>query len=72
VDEDYVSNAAWVRPAGRPDTIDEVADQYERPVAGSGSIAFWGAPETSGWPRSPRSWRPSEHRSIRAMERRAG
>jgi hypothetical protein len=70
--DDYVSNAAWVRPAGRPDAIDEVADQFERPVAGSGSTAFWDAQETRGWPRASRGWRAGEHRSIRVLERRAG
>jgi hypothetical protein len=31
-DEVYVTNDAWLRDAGRPDLIDEVADQYERPT----------------------------------------
>ena len=40
--DDYVSNRAWLRPAGRPDAIDEVADAFERPSA-AGSEAFWRA-----------------------------
>jgi hypothetical protein len=69
--DDYVSNAAWVRPAGRPEAIDEVADQFERPAT-AGSEAFWTAAETARWPRAPRGWRSVEHRTSRALERRAG
>jgi len=67
----YVSNAAWVRPAGRPDAIDEVADQFERP-AEAGPEAFWTADTASRWPRAPRGWRAAEHRTSRTLERRAG
>lgn len=35
--EDYVSNEAWLTGAGRPDAIDELADQFERPCAAE----FW-------------------------------
>ena len=69
--EDYVSNAAWVRPAGRPDAIDVVADQFERP-AEPGPEAFWNAESTARWPRAPRGWRAVEHRTSRTLERRAG
>lgn len=31
-DETYVMNEAWIRQEGRPDLIDEVADQFERPT----------------------------------------
>jgi len=41
-DESYVSNAAWLRTTGRVDTIDDVADQFERPAAWpSGPSEFW-------------------------------
>ena len=69
--DDYVSNAAWVRPAGRPDAIDEVADQFER-RSEVGRAAFWSAEEASRWPRSPRGWRAAHHRTARALERRVG
>jgi hypothetical protein len=67
----YVSNTAWVRPAGRPDAVDDVADQFERPVA-EGMIAFWAAGSAVRWPCSPRGWRPIERMHGRAIERRAG
>ena len=69
--DDYVTNTAWVRPAGRPDAIDEVADQFERPAA-PGPEAFWQADEVARWPRAPRGWHAIEHRSARTLERRAG
>jgi hypothetical protein len=39
--EQYVTNDAWVRSLGRPDAIDEIADQFERPVAAVGMESFW-------------------------------
>jgi hypothetical protein len=36
--DDYVTNAAWRAGTARADTIDEIADQFERP---SGADAFW-------------------------------
>ena len=43
--EDYVSNDAWLVGRGRPDAIDEIADQFERPAtsgaATGGAAAFW-------------------------------
>jgi hypothetical protein len=36
--DDYVTNGAWLTKAARPGTIDEIADEFERP---SGSDAFW-------------------------------
>ncbi len=36
---DYVSNSAWLATASRPDTIDEIADQFERTERGD--EAFW-------------------------------
>ncbi|MCW2496947.1 hypothetical protein [Jatrophihabitans sp.] len=38
--EPYVTNSAWLEPVGRPDAIDEIADQFERP-AERGLEAFW-------------------------------
>lgn len=67
----YVTNAAWLRQAARPDAIDEVADQFERPVA-EGSTAFWTAEDAAPWPRSSRGWRSMERMHPRALERRAG
>lgn len=37
---DYVTNAAWLRLAGRVDHVDEIADQFERPA---GAQDFWSA-----------------------------
>ena len=37
-DETYVTNADWMAVPGRPDAIDVVADEFERP---SGAAAFW-------------------------------
>jgi hypothetical protein len=34
-DETYVTNDGWTQQVGRPDQIDEVADQFERPAADS-------------------------------------
>jgi hypothetical protein len=36
---DYVSNSAWLASSSRPDTIDEIADQFER--VERGDEAFW-------------------------------
>jgi hypothetical protein len=35
----YVTNAAWIAHAARPDTIDEIADQFERRQ--EGAVSFW-------------------------------
>jgi hypothetical protein len=67
-DETYVTNDAWLRTAGRPGSIDEVADQFERPA---GEAAFW-SEQPVQWPRSSRGWRPPEHVHQRAPERRVG
>jgi hypothetical protein len=32
-DDRYVTQSAWLEPAGRPDLIDEIADQFERRAA---------------------------------------
>jgi hypothetical protein len=39
-DDTYVMNGAWLTPTGRPDAIDEIADQFER-RAPSGAAEFW-------------------------------
>ena len=60
--DDYVTNDAWLTKAARPDTIDEIADEFERP---SGSTAFWSDITVR---RAERSLRLAP----RAIERRAG
>jgi hypothetical protein len=65
-DDTYVTNAAWLRPVGRPDLVDDVADQFERPgpvVATEQEVA---------WPRRSRGWRSMERTHPRPLERRAG
>lgn len=59
---DYVTHAAWTAPAGRPDAIDEIADQFERRGATttSGAEAFWTAGAQAAWPS-----RPSRPRELR-------
>jgi hypothetical protein len=63
-DETYVTNAAWIRQVGRPDLVDEVADEFERPAA-TGMVSFW-----SDRPRASRGWRRTD--GVRVPERRAG
>jgi hypothetical protein len=58
--DDYVTQAAWHAPAARPDAIDEVADQFERPAA-AGAQQFW-APGEAGWPQAPRPWNAANTR----------
>jgi hypothetical protein len=48
---EYVTRSAWLREVGRPDLVDEVADQFERPVPPT---------EDAGWPRRSRGWRSWE------------
>jgi hypothetical protein len=57
-DETYVTNAAWLRLAGRVDHVDEIADQFERPTTEGaealwprGRADFWVSLATAGWPR---------------------
>jgi hypothetical protein len=70
-DQEYVTNDAWLRQAGRPDLVDEVADQFERPVA-VGMQSFWSAQPPARWPRGSRGWRSAGRLHPRALERRAG
>jgi hypothetical protein len=56
-EDSYVTNAAWLRTAGRVDLVDEVADQFERPAEAGwprSRADFWAG--VVRWPRSaPRS-----------------
>ncbi len=61
-DSEYVTNAAWLRTAGRADAIDEVADAFERP---SGAEAFWTERGRSGG-------RAMGRRSTAPLHRREG
>jgi hypothetical protein len=70
-DETYVTNDSWVQRAGRPDVIDDVADQFERPVATDG-VSFWSTDADAGWPRRSRGWRSLERVHPRAVERAVG
>ncbi|MGI8677366.1 MAG: hypothetical protein ACR2LX_01485 [Jatrophihabitans sp.] len=67
----YITNAGWLRQAGRVDAIDDVADQFERPVA-RGAEAFWSPHAGIRWPRSSRGWRSMARMHSPAVERRAG
>jgi hypothetical protein len=70
-DETYVTNTAWLRPVGRPEAIDGVADQFERPVTPTPE-SFWAADDAIRWPRGSRGWRSMERMHPRAAERRVG
>jgi hypothetical protein len=67
---EYVTNDSWVRSVGRPDAIDDIADQFERPVA-VGMQSFWSR-EQAAWPAGARGWRSLQWMNPRPMERRAG
>jgi hypothetical protein len=66
-DESYVTNEAWLRQVGRPDLVDDVADQFERAET-PGLESFWSARES----RANRGWRSFERLHPRTLERRAG
>ncbi|MDT4926358.1 MAG: hypothetical protein QOG01_4071 [Pseudonocardiales bacterium] len=70
-EHEYVTNDAWLRQVGRPDAIDEIADQFERPVA-RGVEAFWTAASGTRWPRTPRGWRSMERTHQHTLERKVG
>lgn len=61
--DDYVTNSAWLALASRPDTIDEIADQFERPRPGA--EAFWTRLHPQRAAREARI-------APRQLERRAG
>jgi hypothetical protein len=74
-DDPYVSNSAWLDPAGRADAIDEIADQFERRVeptawpVESGAESYWQAIELH---RSAPARAAAMSFVPRTMERRAG
>lgn len=68
--EPYVTNGTWMHPTGRADAIDDVADQFERPVAGR--EAFWTSQPTGAWPLSSSGWLSRELMHPSHLERRAG
>lgn len=70
-DDTYVTTESWLRTVGRPDLIDEVADQFERPVA-VGVVSFWSPGHGTRWPRTSRGWRSLDRVHLRALERHAG
>ncbi len=65
-DDSYVTNGAWLRQVGRPDLVDDIADQFERPVAAAA------ADQEVAWPRRSRGWRSMEPAHTHPLERRAG
>jgi hypothetical protein len=68
---EYVTNDAWVRSVGRPDAIDDIADQFERPVPAVGMESFWSR-ERESWGSGPRARRSLQWMHPRSIERRAG
>ena len=66
----YVTNDSWLRVTGRPDAIDEIADQFERP-APQGSAAFWTPGVVTAWPLSSRGWHSMSRMRTCPAERRA-
>jgi hypothetical protein len=58
----YVTNGAWLSQPARDDSIDEIADQFERPA---GAVAFWDDVAVRRAMREPTL-------VPRSMERRAG
>lgn len=70
-ESEYVTNDAWLRSVGRPDLVDEVADQFERPVA-NGMQSYWTSHQAVRWPRASRGWRSVGRIHPRTFERHAG
>jgi hypothetical protein len=66
---EYVTQEAWATPSGRPELIDEVADQFERP---SGAQAYWSLDAGTRWPRHPQGWSAGDRSGHHWLERRAG
>ena len=67
-DDSYVTNSAWRANDARPDTIDEIADQFERP-APSGLESFWARVELK---HSAPARAAADPFLRRCIERRAG
>jgi hypothetical protein len=75
----YVANDAWTAgraTAGRPDAIDDIADQFERraaPVASSAELIAGSSGEAFepavAWPRASRGWRSMARLHPRSAER---
>ena len=58
--DEYVTNHAWVRTVGRPDAIDEIADQFERHAATAPADVMTVAAareREARWPQRSRGWR---------------
>jgi hypothetical protein len=72
VDEAYVSATAWIRRAGRADHVDEIADQFERPVPPATEPAGAMAEQDTHWPKTSLGWRTLPRVQRRAVGRRAG
>jgi hypothetical protein len=68
ISESYVTNAAWLRTAGRVDQIDEIADQFERALPGGGDAAAWPHGRADFWDGTSASW-PGSARGLRSAGR---
>jgi len=67
-DDTYVTQGAWLLPAGRADAIDDVADQFER-SAPAGADAFWNSLDLR---RGAPIQAAAASFRMRTIERRAG
>jgi hypothetical protein len=71
--DSYVTHAGWLRTTGRVDAIDEVADEFERPVATSlweltaarAARSVWPTPPGYGWARTAVRW-PNAGKLLRS------
>ena len=72
-DENWVTRSAWIRTLARPDAIDEIADQFERPdPPPAATAATWvGDGSPTGWPQRPRGWAEANPLHAGTPERRA-
>jgi hypothetical protein len=64
--QEYVTNDAWLRAVGRPDAVDTVADQFERPVA-VGMESFWSREQQARRQRSTRGWHAMRRGRVSAV-----
>ena len=67
-DVSYVNHGAWLRAPVREDAIDDIADQFERPVQ-AGAEVFWSDLELR---RAATVHATTASFVPRAVERRAG
>ena len=51
---DYVTNAAWQQNGIRAGSIDDIADQFERPQP-AGAGRYWDSGDAR-WPATPQPW----------------